>query len=188
MLILVLDLRKNVDLEEFYKILHPRPAYIIGSGKYGVEANLMAASWVTPIAEEPPRTLISIDKRSYTWRLIKKYKVFTVNIVGVEYVNKLYWLGRVSGLKVDKIVESGFTVRPGVKVDAPILEEAIAIVECRVSKDVDAGDTTLFIGDVVYCEADSDKYSRFGWDLRRAIIPLHLWGNVFAYTCRVSKV
>ena len=49
----------NAGIERFYLILHPRPAYVIGSGRVGVDANFMAASWVTPVAEEPPLVGVS---------------------------------------------------------------------------------------------------------------------------------
>jgi len=43
-----------MEVETFYLLLHPRPAYLIGSGKVGEKVNFMAASWVSPVSEEPP--------------------------------------------------------------------------------------------------------------------------------------
>ncbi len=47
-----------------YLMLHPRPVYVIGSGIYGTEANFMAASWVTPVAEEPPLVAVFVEKET----------------------------------------------------------------------------------------------------------------------------
>ena len=175
--------------EKFYLTLHPRPAYVIGSGKFGEKSNFMAASWVTPVSEEPPRVCIAIDKESYTWELINSTGEFTVNVVSEEYTDKLYYVGTRSGREVDKIKTSGFKVVKGDTVDAPVVENAVAVLECKVWKVIDCGDTVLVIGDVLKCKADSTKFNpRYGWDLRTVKIPLHVWGPVFAYHCRVKSM
>ncbi len=69
------------NLGMFYLLLHPRPAYVIGSGKVNEVVNFMSASWIMPVAEEPPRVGVSIGVESYTHELISKYRTFTVNIL-----------------------------------------------------------------------------------------------------------
>jgi flavin reductase (DIM6/NTAB) family NADH-FMN oxidoreductase RutF len=166
--------------ERYYLALHPRPAYIIGSGRVGEEANLMAASWVSPVSEEPPRVMLAVDKESYTWSLIEKYGVFSINVVDEGYVDKIYYVGSRSGREVDKVSTSGLKVVPGEDTGTPVLEEAICVIECRVFKTIDCGDTMLVVGDVARCVVDGEKFNaRYGWDLRKVSIPLHLWGRAF---------
>ncbi|MCC6039955.1 MAG: flavin reductase family protein, partial [Thermofilum sp.] len=90
-----------IEVSRFYLLLHPRPAYIIGSGKVGERVNFMAASWVTPIAEEPPLVGVAVDVTSYTHELIERYGEFTVNVVPVSMLEKLYYVGSRSGRKED---------------------------------------------------------------------------------------
>ncbi|MEM4761634.1 MAG: flavin reductase, partial [Thermofilum sp.] len=66
-----------IRVSKFYLLLHPRPAYVIGSGRVGEVVNFMAASWVTPVAEEPPLVGVAIGVESYTHELIEKYGEFT---------------------------------------------------------------------------------------------------------------
>ena len=173
----------------FYLILSPRPAYVIGSGVYGENANLMAASWVSPVAEEPPRVAVAIDRETQTWKLIVESGEFTVNVLEEEYLDRLYCVGSVSGRSVDKAKRCQLTLKTGVKVRAPVVEEAVATIECRVYKRFDVGETDLVVGDVVYCDVSEDKFvGRMGWDLRRTRIPLHLRGRAFAFTSRVVVV
>ncbi len=89
-------------IEKFYLMLHPKPAYIIGSGIYNSETNPMASSWVTPVSEEPPHIVIAIDKESYTNELIKKYGVYSVNILSEEYIDKIFYVGSRSNRKLVK--------------------------------------------------------------------------------------
>jgi len=163
-----------------YLLLHPRPVYIIGSGRFGGEANLMAASWVMPVSEEPPKVVISIDRENYTYELIEKYGEFTVNVVEENYLDKIWFLGTTSGRDIDKVAKVGLTVVKGRKVDAPIIKEAIGIIEAKVSEKIDVGECRLYIGDVVYAEANPSKYNlRHGWDIRKAKLVHHLSGKAF---------
>jgi len=163
-----------------YLLLHPRPVYIIGSGRFGGEANLMAASWVMPVSEEPPKVVISIDRENYTYELIEKYGEFTVNVVEENYLDKIWFLGTTSGRDIDKVAKVGLTVVKGRKVDAPIIKEAIGIIEAKVSEKIDVGECRLYIGDVVYAEANPSKYNlRYGWDIRKAKLVHHLSGKAF---------
>ena len=70
----------------YYYLLHPRPAYIIGSGTLDGKANLMAASWVSPVSEEPERVAIALDRESYTYELVKRTGEFTINVLPANFV------------------------------------------------------------------------------------------------------
>jgi len=164
-------------------MLHPRPAYIIGSGRIGERINFMSASWVSPVSEEPPRVAIAIDKEAYTHELISTWGEFTVNIVPIERIDDIYFFGSTTGREVDKAAARGYSVTKGKAVSAPILEGVLGWIECKVSLNVDCGDTTLFIGDVLHAEADDKFYDeRKGWNYRNVSIPLHNWGRAFLAT------
>ena len=170
----------EIEVEKFYLLLHPRPAYIVGAGRYGKVVNFMAASWVTPVAEEPPRVAAAIGVESYTHELIKKYGEFTINIYPLSKVDVVYTVGSTSGRKVNKVRVLDLKVQKGEKVLAPKLAEALGVLECKVAAEVDSEDTTLFIGEVVYVEAKEKLFNeRRGWDFRNINIPLHNWGRGF---------
>jgi len=118
----------------------------------------MAASWVMPVAEEPPRVAVAVDKEAFTYELIESYGEFTVNVCGSEKLDLLYTLGTSSGRSVDKVKALGLSVRKGVKVDAPVLADAIGVLECTVSGKLESEDTTLLVGDVVYVEVSEELF------------------------------
>jgi len=154
--------------EKFYLLLHPRPAYVIGSGRFGEVVNFMAASWVTPVAEEPPRVAVAIDVESYTHELISKYKEFTVNVLPMAQLNALYSVGIVSGRRVDKVARFGLNVEKGRSVNAPVLTDSIGVLECRVTATVESEDTTLFVGDVLTAYAKEEYFDlRNGWNVKK---------------------
>jgi len=165
--------------ESFYLILHPRPAYLIGSGRVGEVANFMAASWVAPVSEDPPRLAVAVGIDSYTYELIKRYGEFTVNVYPVEKIDVIYACGSMSGRKVDKISKLGLEAIKGRHVSAPILKDAIAAIECKVWQLVGSGDAALILGDVVDIHITEFFDEDRGWDFRRINIPLHNWGRGF---------
>ncbi|MEM1549719.1 MAG: flavin reductase family protein [Candidatus Methanomethylicia archaeon] len=168
----------KIELEKFYLLLHPRPAYVIGSGKIGEKVNFMAASWVMPMGEEPPLVCIAIGKNSLTNELIKTYKQFSINILPIEKLNELYTIGTISGRNVDKTK----IIKPmeGEEVNAPIAQDAIAVIECELWDKVESNDVTLFIGQVLNVKVDERYFNpKTGWTIKENPIPLHNWGRGF---------
>ena len=162
-----------------YLLLHPRPVYVIGSGIYGKEANLMTASWVTPVAEEPPLVAVSVEKETKTHELIEKYGEFTINILEQEYLDEIWFFGTKSGNEVDKIKLTKLNIKKGSKVKAPIINEAIGTIEAKVTNKVDAGECSL-LGEIVHAKAKSEKYNeKYGWNLRKTRLLYHASGKAF---------
>lgn len=175
---------KEVELS--YMPLHPRPAYLIVSGVEG-ELNVMAASWVMPVSEEPLRLAIAIDRESRTYELIEKYGEFTVNVVDAKLVDKVYKAGTISGKSVeDKLTIIGLKTTPSLKIRTPGLEEALGIIESKVWKSLDVGEVRLYIADILAIRVRPEYYNeRYGWDIRRAQILLHLTGRAFTIPCKL---
>jgi len=165
--------------EEYYYLLHPRPAYIIGAGKVGEEVNLMAASWVTPVSEEPPRAAVAIGSQSFTARLITKYEEFTINVYPVDKIDIIYTVGVTSGRRIDKVKALNLRVAKGRSVNAPILDDAVGVIERKLWRSVECGEVDLFIGEVVEAYAKYEYFRGNSWDLKKISIPLHGWGRGF---------
>ncbi len=167
-----------MDLERSYLLLHPRPVVLIVAKK-GDKVNLMPASWVTPVSEEPPMIAVAIAKENYTHDMIAETKEFTVNVVGKEHVELVWKTGTISGREVDKVKELKIDLKPSAKVSAPRLADALGVIECRVVESVEAGESTLFIAEVVHAEAVDAFNEKYGWDIRRAKPLLHCSGRAF---------
>jgi len=168
-----------------YRVLHPRPVYLIVSGGEG-RYNVMAASWVTPLSEEPPRLGVAIDRESYTYELIHKYKEFTVNVVDLSLIDKVWYVGTRSGRKEDKIKVTGLTLHQSNKIKVPGLADALAFIECRVVEEVHVGEVALFIADILEIHVKPEFYDpKRGWDFKKARILLHISGRAFTYPSRI---
>jgi flavin reductase (DIM6/NTAB) family NADH-FMN oxidoreductase RutF len=134
----------------------PSGLYVIGS-RGGERRNLMTANWVTQVSFEPKLVAVSVEKEAVTHALIVEGGSFTVNTVDRE--------DRAIVRKFTKPVElddaahtlNGFPFHDGPSTGAPILDQAVAFIECEVRNTVDVGGHSLFIGEVVNAVFQKDE-------------------------------
>lgn len=162
-----------------YHVLHPRPAYLIVSRSRDGVLNVMAASWVMPVSEEPPYIILSIERGNKTHENILDTKEFTINIVGEEHVNIVYKAGTVSGRKINKWEMLGLKPAPSKYISVPGIQGSYGYIECVVSNIFRAGECDLFMCEPKAIHVRSDLYEKYGWNLRKARILLHMRGRVF---------
>jgi flavin reductase (DIM6/NTAB) family NADH-FMN oxidoreductase RutF len=124
----------------------PSGLYVIGS-RAGDRMNGMTANWVTQLSFDPKVVGVSVEKPAFTHELISAGRVFTVNIIDREdraIVRKF-----TKPVEVDPDAETlnGFAFHEAPS-GAPVLDTAVAWVDCAVRQDVDLGGSTLFVGEV----------------------------------------
>lgn len=162
---------------KFYRLLHPRPVYIIGSGSVdNNEINFMAASWVSPISENPNLVSLACDKETKTYELIEKHKQFSINIT--DDIELIWKVGTTSGKEINKIEKFSIKYKRGEKLDVPILEDCLGFLEIKVINKLDIGDHVLFIGEVENFYGKNLEY--YGWK-EHYRIPLHKGGKAFVF-------
>jgi len=178
---------RNIDFKEWTYILHPRPVAIIAA-RYGSRLSAMPASWVTPVSREPPVIAIAIARNRYTYELIVKSGEFSVNILTIDYIDKIHFLGSVSGRDFDnKISAAGLNIIRARRIDAPIISEAVVVAECRLMKDIESGDHNIVTGEIL------EIYAREEYDICDTSyltkVPLHIMKNRYIITStRVIEV
>ncbi|RLI09592.1 flavin reductase family protein [Candidatus Bathyarchaeota archaeon] len=168
-------------MKAFYRLLHPRPAVLVTCSDGEGKANAIAISWITPVARNPPTIAICVGKTRYSNGLIKRAGEFVVNVPSEDLVEALHYCGTVSGRDVpDKIARAKLTAKPARAVGAPIIEECVAHLECRVKQVVDCGSHDLFVAEVVAAYADPEAFRDGLWVLEVARPLLHAGGNVYS--------
>lgn len=125
----------------------PNVLCLVGSAA-GEEQNGMTASWVTQVSMSPVLVAVSVDARSVTHRLITASRVFSVNLWSRDDTRVFVKFSKPAEQGAGTL--NGRPVRRGVT-GAPIFEEAIAYLDCRVESVVPLGSHSLFIGEVADC-------------------------------------
>jgi flavin reductase (DIM6/NTAB) family NADH-FMN oxidoreductase RutF len=139
---------------EYLEFMWPMKHFLITCGNIKGKSNIIAVSFCMPVSKEPPLITCAIGRGSYSSKLIKSAKEFIVNVPSGKLKRKIYYCGFHSGYQVDKFKETGLTAKPARKVRAPIIDECVAHMECKVKQEIETGDKNLFIGEVIEAYAD----------------------------------
>ncbi len=127
---------KCFPLSKVYGLLEPGPVVLVTTVGKG-RPDIMTMSWHTMVEFEPPLVACIISNRDYSFGLLRAGKECVIAIPTVEIAEKVVGCGNTSGAKLDKFKKFGLTPTPAALVDAPLIAECFANLECRVA------DTTL---------------------------------------------
>lgn len=170
--------KKPVSLSSVHRLLHPKLTVMLTCADLKGKANIITLAWTMPVSAEPPLLVVSISPKRYSYKIIKKTKEFVINIPTMKLVKETLFCGRRSGKEFDKFKETKLTPMPAKTVKAPIIKECIAHLECKLYKQIPAGDHTLFIGEIQTAYADENVFSG-KYDLEKAKLVFHLGGDRF---------
>jgi flavin reductase (DIM6/NTAB) family NADH-FMN oxidoreductase RutF len=115
---------------------------ITAVGDEGAPAGMTATAF-TSVSLAPPMVLICVDATARTRRAIEGREAFAVNVLAADQEH----VARRFASKVDDKFE-GVAWRPGSS-GVPVIEGALAMVECRVARAVEAGTHVVYIGEVL---------------------------------------
>ena len=132
----------------------PHGVYIVGV-KQGSALNAFTATWLTQVSFTPPLVALGIKKDSHSLAMIKQDRVFSVNLLGKDQKAIAEHFVKPAAVVGEKLKDVRH--RAG-KTGAPILEEAIAYVECEVREIAnEQGDHAIVIGEVVEAGVPKDE-------------------------------
>jgi flavin reductase (DIM6/NTAB) family NADH-FMN oxidoreductase RutF len=105
----------------------------------------MTANAVTSVSLEPLLLLICVDKRTVTHQFLEEAQHFAVNILAEDQEQVSRALASRDSEDARRLV--GYRYRSG-ETGAPILEDCLAYVECRITEVLEGGDHSIFMGQV----------------------------------------
>jgi flavin reductase (DIM6/NTAB) family NADH-FMN oxidoreductase RutF len=109
--------------------------------------------------------------------MVQYAEQFALNFPARDLLNHTHYFGTVSGEDVGKIELSKLATFRASKVDAPLLENCVAWIECGLEDTMRIGDHTLFIGRVLVVQADEEAFED-AWLIDDAEYrPLHYLGR-----------
>jgi flavin reductase (DIM6/NTAB) family NADH-FMN oxidoreductase RutF len=122
-------------------------AWIITSSSAGDSGGLVA-TFVNNASLVPalPRLVTGIARHHYTWELIQRSRAFAAHLVDEHQCELIWKFGLASGRHVNKFADVKW--RRG-QTGSPVLEDALAWVDCSVEAELDIGDRTLYVAAVV---------------------------------------
>jgi len=117
--------------------------YVIGVSD-GDRSNAFTAAWVMQVSFDPLMVALGVHPEHSSYTILKCGGCFTVNVLPAERMDLAEHFGRTGNSEKLRDIE-WHTAKSG----APVLGEAMAWLDCRLSHECAAGDHVLVIGQVV---------------------------------------
>jgi len=138
-------------------VIFPVPAALVVSGR-GEAANILTIAWIGILSSTPPTIGISLNKKRYSLELIHKYQEFTVNFPAAGQFREVDYCGISSGRKRNKFKDTGLTPVPGAVINTPLIQECPYNIECKVTQEIELGEYTLFMAEIVETHVDEAHF------------------------------
>jgi flavin reductase (DIM6/NTAB) family NADH-FMN oxidoreductase RutF len=140
------------------RFLEPGPIVLVTSAWKG-RHNIMTMGWHTMAGFDLVACYISSGNFSHG--LVRASKECVINVPEVAIATKVVDVGNSSGRDIDKFEAFGLTAVPAARVGAPLIAECHSSFECRLVEGRLAGDSSLFLFEVVKAHvARAPKFPR----------------------------
>ena len=144
-------------MEEFRTLapccmLSPVPAVMVSCRgvQPGDKPNIVTIAWAGTVNSNPPMVSISVQKKRFSYEMIRDSGEFVVNLVDEAHCKALDYCGVKSGRDVDKWAETGLTPMAAQGMQyAPAIAECPAYLSCKVRQVLSLGSHEMFLGEVV---------------------------------------
>ena len=120
--------------------------YIV-TAKAGEEVAAGTVTWISQASFTPPLVMVAVRKDSHLHTLVERTGTMAISVVGTgQNALAAAFFG---SSKIENGKMNGYAVQLGSETGAPIITEAPAWVEVRVTGEVARGDHTVYVAEVV---------------------------------------
>jgi flavin reductase (DIM6/NTAB) family NADH-FMN oxidoreductase RutF len=152
--------KKDFPVDKIRQLLEPGPVVLVSSRWKG-RNNIMTMGWHTVLEFSPSLVGCVIAEGNVSFEMIRKSCECVLNVPTIDMVDQVVAIGNCDGDTVDKFEKFGLTPGPAFKVDAPLIRECYASLECRISDARLVKKYNFFILEVVKAHvATTPKYPR----------------------------
>lgn len=147
---------RALPLGKVYQLIEPGPVVLFATAHKG-RANVMTMSWHMMIDFEPPLIGCVVSSANYSFAALDATSECVIAIPSRELVSKVVKIGNSSGRDIDKFSTFNLTRVPAHCVEAPLVGECFANLECRVADRALVRKYNLFVLGVVKAWIDPSR-------------------------------
>jgi flavin reductase (DIM6/NTAB) family NADH-FMN oxidoreductase RutF len=144
---------KNLPLAKVYQLLEPGPVVMLTTARKD-HANVMVMSWHMMVEFEPPLVACVVSEGDYSFAALRATKECVIAIPALKLARKVVDVGNSSGRDVAKFEKFGLTPLKARRVNAPLVAECFANLECKVVDTRLVNKYNLFILEVLQAWTD----------------------------------
>lgn len=121
---------KKMPLSQAFTLMEPGPVVLVTT-RDGEKNNIMALSW-TMVVDFTPQFALTTGPWNHSYAALRKSRECVIAIPTVDLLDKVVGAGTCSGADTDKFEKFGLTPLKASLVQAPLIKECLANIECRV--------------------------------------------------------
>jgi len=144
--------KQDFPVDQIRRFIEPGPVVLVSSA-WKSKTNIMTMGWHMVMEFSPSLIGCYIWERNYSFDMIRKSKECVINIPTVDMAETVVGIGNTTGAKVDKFRAFDLTALPATKVNAPLMKECYANLECKLVDPSLIKKYSLFILEVVMAHA-----------------------------------
>jgi flavin reductase (DIM6/NTAB) family NADH-FMN oxidoreductase RutF len=148
---------KKMQISKAVALIEPGPVVLVTTFD-GKKNNIMTISW-TMVVDFSPVFAMTTGPWNYSFAALSKTKECVLAIPTIDMLDKVVGVGTCSGADTDKFDKFMLTPVKGKHVEAPLIKECIANIECKVI-DIIKGHSIIILEGLAAYFDDSRKEKR----------------------------
>ncbi len=178
--------KRSIERRAAARLLQPGPVVLVTS-LFRSQHNVMTAGWIMPIGTDPMIIGVAIHPSRLTHELVSRGEMFGLSVPTIELLNSVHRCGVESGRDRDKFLAAKLTPLDAQEIEAPLVAECIAHVECGLVERISLTDHDLFVGEVLAASVVDELFSD-RWHIGEGSELLHhIGGDEYAALGRVYR-
>ena len=121
---------RQLKLGKAFTLIEPGPVVLVTTHD-GRKDNIMTISWTMVVDFTPVFAIVTGDW-NHSFAALRTTRECVIAIPTVDLLDKVVGIGTCSGADTDKFASFGLTPVPGKVVNAPLIRECLANIECKV--------------------------------------------------------
>jgi flavin reductase (DIM6/NTAB) family NADH-FMN oxidoreductase RutF len=168
-------MRRTIELADALRLLNGGPVALLTT-RFRTETNVMPVIWTVSLSRRPPLIGVAVNPSRHSHDMIRFAEEFALNFPGRDLLNHTHYFGAISGADVGKLELAKLATVRATKIDAPLIENCLAHVECSLEDALRLGDHTFFVGRVLFVQAEPEAFDETWLIQDRDYRPLHYLG------------
>ena len=181
---------------DFYRFMIsaivPRPIAFVSTVSAAGRTNLAPFSYFVALTNRPPLLGVSINRRGEglkdTVRNIRETGEFVVNVVHEPLLERMVRTSGDWSSEVSEFELVGLTPLASERVRAPRVAESPIQMECRLHREIELGDATFMVGEIVLAHASDDVITAERIDVEKLRPVGRLGGDGYSVVRDVIRV
>jgi len=123
--------KQDFPVDQIRRFIEPGPIVLVSSA-WKSKMNIMTMGWHMVMEFSPSLIGCYIWTQNHSFEMIRKSQECVINVPTVEMAETVVAIGNTTGAEIDKFKEFGLTPVPATKVNAPLIRECYANLECKL--------------------------------------------------------